>query len=353
MNNLAKQLVGYASKIEYGEDTFSLVTSVDGNGFYYTTMNTIPNLLFFLNQDFSSSLDIDFIPIYFPNGTVLSRDLCALFKSKQYFLSGKQFDFEEVYKTIHQGEVGLDNCFIDSNLIYFQKEIKDVFEIFSDNFSKIENKIYQGIFEVIPEHSEFPFYFMKYSYPNYNALREFQTEYLFTNQIDFYAFASFKTVQKYVEHIYQVNLNIFLFTIIIIVYNWFICLIINLFIYNKVIVEWTTPITKLQEAVESSSLKDENIFIYKYDDIINELFLTCKELLSGHINNTFDNAINNYNILRKGQENKIDKNIYKKNLIINNDIMEELIDKQQSEMDFSNKLIYNKYLYIRNLIYND
>ena len=34
-------------------------------------------------------------------------------------------------------------------------------------------------------------------------------------------------------------------------------------------------------------------------------------------------------------------------------IKKVLIDKQQSEMDFSNKLIYNKYLYIRNLIYND
>ena len=340
-NNLAKQFVGYVSTIEYGADTFSLVTSVDGNGFYYTQMNTIPNLLFFLNNDFSSNIDIDFIPFYFPNRTLISKDLCALFKNKQYFLSGKQFDFEEVYNNIHHRETGLEDCFIDNNLINFQEGIKDVFDIFADNFSKVENMMYQGILEIIPKHSEYPFYFLKYSYPNYNSLREFKTEYLFTNQVDFYAFASFKTVQKYVEHIYQVNLNIFLFTILVIAYLWLILLFINMCIFFKVIDEWTSPITKLQEAVESSSLKDESIFIYKYDDIINELFLTCKELLSGQINNTNDYGINNFNILRKDNEKKIDKNIYKKNLIINNDIMEELIDRQQSEMDFSNNVKLN------------
>ena len=183
---------------------------------------------------------------------------------------------------------------------------------------------------------------MKYSYPNYNTLREFQSEYLYSDQVNFYAFASFKKIQKYVEQIRQVNLNIFFFIIMVIVYSWLICLFINLCIFFKVIDDWTNPITKLQEAVESSSIKDESIFNYQYDDIINELFLTCKELLSGQINNSNDNGINNFNILGKDNEKKIDKNIYKKNLIINNDIMEELIDKQQSEMDFSNNVKLNE-----------
>ena len=100
--------------------------------------------------------------------------------------------------------------------------------------------------------------------------------------------------------------------------------------------------TKLQEAVESNSIKDDNIFNYKYDDIINELFLTCKELLSGQIDNNNENGLKNFNILGKDKESKIDKNIYKKNLIINNEIMEELISKQQSMMDFSNNVKVNE-----------
>ena len=342
MDIFAKQFVGYLSKIEYGADTFSLLSSNESFNYYYTQMNTIPNLLFFLNQDFSRSLDIDFIPFYYPNMTLLSQDLCALFKNKQHFLSGKEFDFKEVYDSIHHKESSLENCFIDNNLINSQEEIKDIFDLFFDNFSEINNIIYQGVFEAIPNHSEFPFYFMKYSYPNYNTLREFQSEYLYSDQVNFYAFASFKKIQKYVEQIRQVNLNIFFFIIMVIVYSWLICLFINLCIFFKVIDDWTNPITKLQEAVESSSIKDESIFKYQYDDIINELFLTCKELLSGQINNSNDNGINNFNILGKDNEKKIDKNIYKKNLIINNDIMEELIDKQQSEMDFSNNVKLNE-----------
>ena len=338
----SRRFVGYLSNIEYGADTFSLVSSNESEFYYYTEMKTIPNLLFFLNQDFSYSLNIDFIPFYYPNMTLLNHDLCALFKSKQSFLKGSEFNFNDVYSGIHPRESGIENCFIDNELINSQEEIKDVFDIYFDNFTENMNLIYQGIFELIPDHSEFPFYFMKYSYPNYNTLKEFQSEYILSTQVNFYAFASFQKAQKYVDHIYQVNLNIFFFIILIIVYSWLICLFINIAIFYKVIDDWIEPITKLQEAVESSSMKDESIFEYKYDDIINELFLTCKELLSGQINHNNDNGINNFNILGKDNDKKIDKNIYKKNLIINNEIMEELIGIQQSEMDFSNNVKLNE-----------
>ena len=182
---------------------------------------------------------------------------------------------------------------------------------------------------------------MKYSFPNYNSLKEFQSEYLISNQTNFYSFSSFKKAQKYVEHIYQVTLNIFYFIIMVIIYIWLICLFINLIIFFKVIDEWTQPIIKLQEAVESNNIKDESIFNYKYDDIINELFLTCKELLTGQVDNS-ENGLKNFNILGKEKDNKIDKNIYKKNIIINNEIMQELINKQQSMLDFSNNIKINE-----------
>ena len=340
MNDFAKQFVGYLSTINYGEDKFFLVTSMEDDGFYYTEMNTIPNLLFFLNSDFSRSLDIDFIPFDYQSKALLSRDLCALFKIKQYFLSGKKINFEEIYNNIHHKESRLENCFIDNNLINSQEEIKDVFDIFSDDFYKNENMIYQGIFEIIPNNSLFPFYFIKYSYPNYNTLREFQTEYLFTDQVDFYAFASFKKVQKYIDHLYQVNLNIFFFIIMLNNYCWLICLVINLCIFSKVSEKWTAPITKLEEAIKTNSIKDESIFNYNYDDTINELFLTCKELLSGKISS--DIGVNDFNIIGKENEKKVDKSIYNKNLIINNNLLEELINKKQKEMDCSNNIKLNE-----------
>ena len=342
VDNYSNLLTGYVSGINYENDNFSMLTAVYDN-YYKSEMNTIQNLLFFLNNKLTYLLDIDFIPLNLGKNKILSKELCSLFKIKQKFLSENDFNYEDIYNNIHKLESNLDDCFIENELIKDQEEIKDIFDLEFENFIDKTNFIYRGIFNLIQDHNEFPFYFLKYSYPNYNSLKEFQSEYLFTSQVNFYAFIPFRIVQKYVDHVNQVTLNIFYLIIMVILYSWLICLFINLIIFFKVIDQWTEPITKLQEAVENSNIKDDSIFVYKYDDIINELFLTCKELLTGQIdNNNNDNGMKNFNILGKEKEKKIDKNIYKKNLIINNEIMEDLINKQQSMLDFSNNIKVNE-----------
>ena len=344
IKNYSKVFSAFISGIDYGSDRISILSTTKEviENYFVIEMNSIKDLLFFLNNNFAYSFDIDFIPLDFNNNKVISKELCSLFKIKQKYLSKNAFNYQEIFDDIKKNESDIYNCFIDTELIDEQEEIKYVLEQNFDRFMEYSNLIYQGIFHLISNADDFPFYFMKYSFPNYNSLREFQSEYLFFNQINFYSFASFKIAQKYVDHVYQVSLNIFFFIVMVIIYSWIICLFINLMIFFKVIKEWTEPITKLQEAVESSNIKDDNIFNYKYDDIINELFLTCKELLTGQIDNNNENGLKNFNILRKDKDKKIDKNIYKKNLIINNEIMEELINKQQSMLDFSNNLKVNE-----------
>ena len=339
--NNSKMYAGYMSGIEYGNDTISILSTDIYENYFTSELNTIKDLLFFLNNNLTYSLDIDFIPLHWETNKVISPELCSLFKAKQKFLSGQDFDYSEIFNDIHKWQSDISNCFIDSKLLEDQEEIKVVFEQNFERFTEYTNIIYQGLLDIVPDTDNYPFYFMKYSFPNYNSLKEFQSEYLISNQINFYSFASFKKAQKYVEHVYQVTLNIFYFIIMVIVYSWLACLFINLIIFFKVIDEWTRPIIKLQEAVESSNIKDESIFNYKYDDIINELFLTCKELLTGQIDNS-ENGLKNFNILGKEKDSKIDKNIYKKNLIINNEIMQELINKQQSMLDFSNNIKINE-----------
>ena len=335
-------LVGYISNIDYENNNVSIVSSDETRNYFITRMNIINDILFFLNKNLTYSLDIDFIPLNNGNNKIISPELCSLFKIKQKILAGNEFNYSDIYSNINKSGSDPSSCFIDDKLIESQEEIKDIFDILFENFTELNNIIYQGILNIIPNNEKFPFYFMKYSFPNYNTLKEFQSEYLFSKQINYYSFASFRTAQNYVDHVYQVSINIFYFIVMVIIYSWLACLFINLMIFFKVIKEWTEPITKLQEAVESNSIKDDNIFNYKYDDIINELFLTCKELLSGQIDNNNENGLKNFNILGKDKESKIDKNIYKKNLIINNEIMEELISKQQSMMDFSNNVKVNE-----------
>ena len=344
IKNHSQLFLSYLSGIEYGNDSIRFITTIKerpGNTFI-AEMNTTKDLLFFLNNNLVYLFDTDFIPFDSSSNKVISQELCSLFKAKQKYLSGSEFNYKEIFNGIEKSKSNIYNCFIDQEIIDIQEEIKDVFTQNFDLFMEDSNLIYEGILNIIPNTDDFPFYFMKYSLPNYNSLREFQSEYLFFNQIDFYSFSSFKIAQKYVDHVYQISLNIFYFIVMVIIYSWLICLFINLIIFFKVIKEWTEPITKLQEAVESSNIKDDSIFNYKYDDIINELFLTCKELLTGQIDNNKENELKNFNILQKNKDKKIDKNIYKKNLIINNEIMEELINKQQSMLDFSNNIEENE-----------
>jgi hypothetical protein len=126
-------------------------------------------------------------------------------------------------------------------------------------------------------------------------------------------------------------------------------------IYFKIINKLTEPIKKIQDAIESSSIKDENIFIYEYDDIIQELFMTAKELLSGQVDkNNNEKGLNQFNILSipKDKQKNIDKNIYQKNLIINNDIMNQLIKEQQNMLDYSKNIEINEELDSFRLTYN-
>ena len=115
----------------------------------------------------------------------------------------------------------------------------------------------------------------------------------------------------------------------------------------KVVKQITDPIYKLQEAIKSNNIKDENVFIYEYDDIINELFITCKELLTRQIDsNDSMKYSNQFNILNTGNDknNLVDKNKYEKNLIINKDIMNQLINEQQNMNDFSCNIDINNEL---------
>ena len=166
------------------------------------------------------------------------------------------------------------------------------------------------------------------------------------DQINYYLLVSFKEPIEYCQIIFQLNQNIFFIIVIITLYIWIICLIINLIIFYKVIIQLTEPIKKLQEAIESSSIKDENIFKYEYDEFINDLFLTSKELLTGQIdNNNNEKGLGKFNILSIPKDKQsIDKNLYQKNLIINNDIINKLIKEQENMMDFSKNIKVNEEL---------
>ena len=185
-NKYSDILSSYISSIDYGNDNISILSKDTQNNYYYSEINTIPNLLFFLNHNITYSLDMDFIPLNFGEYKILSPDLCALFKFKQKFLSGNNLSYDDIYNDIHKYESNIESCLIKPELLIQQEEIKDIFDLDLGKFIDSTNLIFQGIFNLIPDNEEYPFYFMKYSFPNYNSLKEFQSEYLLSNQTNYF-----------------------------------------------------------------------------------------------------------------------------------------------------------------------
>ena len=337
---ISREISGYFSSVKFSENKFSFI-SYTGKGFFYIESSMIEDYLYFLHNRLSLYLDISFIPLHYTNNTIISPELCISFllKHSNYELDNKTIS--ELYNKLKKGISTITDCFLHKNIFDKQLTVNDIFIKNCSHFMIVQNVIYQGILDS----KEYPYYYMKYTYPSYNVLKEFQTDYLLLDQVNFYLFASFKEPIIYSEFIYQIYKNCFIFIIIMILYTWIFCLIINLIIFGKVIKQLTEPIKKIQEAIESSSIKDENIFKYEYDEFINDLFLTCKELLSGQIDNNNEKGLGQFNILSIPKDKKnIDKNIYEKNLIINNDIMNQLIREHQNMMDFSKNIKINEIL---------
>ena len=329
---------GYFPNMDYPNDKFYFINNIEEYYYYYyIESNTINNYLYYINNKISSFIDMYFIPTYFENNTIISSDLCVLFLLKQINFQKEENDLNEIINNIIKGKSKIDECLIKDK-INDNIGMNDI--LFSINITSFlflnKYNINHGILYL----KDSEYYFLKYSYPNYNTLKDFNSDYFILDQNNYYLFASFSEPINYADFCFQISLKCFYIIILVIIYVWALCLIINLFIFNKVIVQLTEPIKKLQDAVESSSITDENIFRYEYDEIINELFLTCKELLSGEIGRN-KNSIGNFNIISKNQV--IDKNKYTKNLIINNEIINKLISEQQSMMDFSKNIEVNDF----------
>ena len=335
----SKAALGFYPMMELSNDKCYLATyNKEENKFYYFQFNLMEDYISVVNHLISDILNIDVIPLFPYNHTILSPELCVKFLTRQ---SHELFDIKvinETFNNIYKGYSGIEACFYDKKMIE-NKKIREMFETNVTHFLMASNIIYQGLIEL-----EEPYYFMKYSFPNSNILMLYKTDYLYTDQIDFFLFSSFKEPFEYSEYIKVQYKHLFYLIVILILYIWIICFIVNMIIYFKVIKQILEPINKLQKAIETNNIKDENIFKYEYDNIINELFITCKELLTGQKDTSNNlNYSGQFSIInQKNDEDKnIDKKKYEKNLIIDNEMVNKLINEQHNMMNYKKEIDCN------------
>ena len=334
-------------KIDYGNYKFSLIDENDELIICpYIESTLIDNYLYFINSQLSSFLDVYFIPFYSENNTIISPDLSILFLLKQLGFRITKDEIDKLFEKIVKGKSKIQECIKDFELLKNKLEINDIFNLNHSFFIFVFNSsINQGIINL----NNSNYYFMKYSYPSFSTLVEFSPEYFYKNQINFYAFFSLQELLKYCNSLYQISSNCFNLFILIIVYIWCFCLLINISIFKKVIKQLIEPFKNLEEALVSNSIKQEKIFEYKYDDIINELFLTCKEFLNGQIDkNNSEKGLDIINSISK-EKSVTKENKIAKNLRINNYIMNKLINDQEILMDFSKYIEINENNTLQNI----
>ena len=199
--------------IDYSNNQFSLIEEHDYLLLcFYIESNLIDNYLYFMNNKVSSFIDFYFIPLYSENNTIISPDLSILFLLKQIGFQITQKEIDILFEKIIKGKSKIQDCIKDFELLKNKLEINDIFNLNHSLFIFVNNSfINQGIINL--DNSNY--YFMKYSYPNYNSLIEFKPEYFYKNQINFYAFTSLKEALKYINLLLQISSNCFYLFILI------------------------------------------------------------------------------------------------------------------------------------------
>ena len=334
---------GLYSSIQFQNDkSYLLSYNPDSDNYYYFEFYTTSKFLMHTLKLLYNELNMNFIPLFPENNTLFFPEICSFFLLSQSNDVFNEKILDDIMKNIQKGNSTIKDCFFDKDLYKNQKDLIEVLEKNEPSFLNISNIIYQGLLRT---KDKYPLYFMKYSFPSFNTLSNFKSDYLHLDQINFFLLASFKEPIEFSDFILAQYKNLFYLIIILTVYIWILCFFVNIFIFYKVIKQITEPIFKLQEAINTNNIKNESIFKYEYDDTIQELFTTCKELLTRQIDNKQNKKYSSYfNVLDTQNDNLVDERKYENNLIINNDLINKLKREQQNMMDFSDNVGYNNKL---------
>ena len=358
----------YFIYFDYGTNQMILVN--DGNPNVtrvLTQTGLIDNYLEFAYNLLMRIEEIDVIPLYKDNNTILSKKLCINFILKQlYYLKTEKFknsieSGDEIFEILDEitthlkiGISTIDDCFI-SNYIdilkkkfgnkyndYIESDIKEIFIYDFENFYDLNFTESIMYFKML--NSDFGKYFfgVKYQFPNYNSLVNFEPSYFSLSQFNLYAFVTFFPVYKYLERSTDILQKCFYGIILLLIYLWLICSVILFCIAGKVINDLTIPIIHLQSLIDGTfSLTEDNKeknINYDVDENISNLYILIKNLLN---NTKFDVQKFGNSGDENNYENEEKSNIknYNNNLIINQELIEQNQDKQNDEQKIVNKCI--------------
>lgn len=322
--------------INYSTEKTFVTDNGNQNSVTFIEQNTIiPNYINFIFTQIQKSLDINSIPVFAENNTIMSVDLCYAFLYKQITLintSTKKDIFDqaklnEIYSKLKKGESNIGDCILDEKYNFkTNQNAYDVLNIKFNKFYSIKNRREFSLFKLSDTELSSNYFCTKYSFPDFVSIIFFKPTFFTLEQLNLYSFTTFY------EPIYYYNNMLFFFnnvqylSIICLLYLWILIFVYLFFRTNKLLGEVIDPIINLNNVIKNLDIKEDNILKYEPDDSINELFKLCNDLLLGKYK---QKMIHDSEIERglEQNENTKNKNDFN-NLKINRKLIEEMMENK-------------------------
>ena len=281
------------------------------------------------------SLDINIIPVFPNNNTLMSADLCYAFLYKQMVflnLTSKKNIFNEdklneIYDKIIKGKSNIGDCILDKK--YNFNTGQNAYKILNIKFNKfysIKNVKEVSLFKLSDTYLGEDYICIKFTFPDIPSFLVYKPYFFNLDQLNLYCFKHF-----YYPKIYERNLMIFLdniqlLVILLFTYVWILVIVVLVCRIKQINKEVVDPIYNLIDAIGNLDVKEENMLKYEADDSINELFRLCNDLLLGKYKQKIIHDSELDKNLELNENNKNNNGYF--NLKLNRKLIEEMIENK-------------------------
>ena len=343
ITNYIDNISHHFSYIDYlSEKSFS----IDGKNQVVQEYAFFPEYLNNIFTKIQNFINLNTIPVFKENNTIYSKDLCFAFLYKQIVLlnitSDRNYDMDKIYKiynSLKVGETNIEDCIlsekydidIDENVKSFLKNKE------FDNYYSLKGRRDIALFKLSQSVLGQRFLGVKYTFPDYSAIFDYNPSYFTLEQLNLYSFSSFHESTQFIVNMKNFYNDCQYLMILLILYLWIIIYIYLRFRLQKLYKEVIKPINDLNDMISQLDIKEENQLKYEADDSINELFKLCNELLLGK----YKKKLLHESEMEIEKMDK-DKNHNFNNLKIDRKIIEEMIENKNKYNNVENDIFLFK-----------
>lgn len=360
-NKNVRLFTKYAPYIDYKKEFLHLIRIDDEEQEVFVSAKFKTGMIDEMFKEISEYYNITTILVSPEDNSVVNTLSChILFTKLQYYYytqySEKDFEnfqkqYDKNYEKILNKNATIDNCFLDNENIQVQKYLEQYFFQNNEFFLDLKSEYNFSFIQLSNATVGKQYMAIRYSYPEFFLIERKNPRYIIPKFLNVYTLMNFYFPFRYLEERKDfISISIYTITLT----NWYLWLFIFLIIILiclKISRDITGPLITLKKSIDQMSFNNEKIFEYKDDPIINELFVMCKELVNidkfkknmkgKYFFNEHKNKEENKNNLNNREFDEKTSVFGNRNLIINNQLLEEnrKILNDEKKYNFNKEII--------------